>query len=72
MHVAGLVVELAPDINVSGPGAHCTAGHEATLDQLVRVVTHDFTVLARARLAFVSVHHEVLGAPVRAARDTER
>merc|ERR1719419_1512362 len=64
LEVAGLVVELSSDVDVSGPSPHGAASHETALHESVRVVPHDLTVLAGAGLALVSVDHEVLGSAV--------
>merc|ERR1719419_997240 len=64
LEVAGLVVELSSDVDVSGPSPHGTTSHETALHESVRVVPHDLTVLAGAGLALVSVDHEVLGSAV--------
>lgn len=40
-------------------------GEEAALNELVRVLAHDLTVLARPRLRLVRVHHQERRPPVR-------
>mmetsp|Transcript_5672 Transcript_5672/g.15056 ORF Transcript_5672/g.15056 Transcript_5672/m.15056 type:complete len:451 (+) Transcript_5672:362-1714(+) len=54
------VHKLAADVNVCTGCTHCRAGEQATLNKLVRVVSHDLTVLACARLRLVGVHHQIL------------
>ena len=49
LKVGGLVVELAPDVDVGGPGAHGPPRNEATLHQLVRVMPHNLPVLKRKK-----------------------
>jgi hypothetical protein len=56
------------DSSLTSSGPHGSASHETPFDQLVRVVTHDLTVFASARFAFVSVDHKVL----RPAREINR
>ena len=45
LEVAVLIVELSPDVDVPGPGAHGSAGHKTSLYKRVGVVTHDFAIL---------------------------
>ena len=59
LDVGRLVVKLAADVNVGGPGSHGPSGDQAALDELVRIVAHDFAILARARLSFVGVDDEI-------------
>ena len=44
--------------------AHGEAGQERALDQELRIVTHDVTVLAGAGLELVGIDDEVIGPPV--------
>jgi len=53
---AGLA-ELAANIDIRRHRPHRKAGNQATLDQLVRIVTHHIAVFARARFAFVGIDH---------------
>merc|ERR1719322_2035930 len=64
LQVRRLVVEFATHVDVGRARAHRSAGDEASLNQLVRVVPHDLPVLARAGLTLVGVDHEVLWPPV--------
>merc|ERR1719295_1994712 len=59
LEVGGLVVELSPDVDVSGSGSH-----GPTRNQLVGVVSHNLSVLASARLSLVGVDDQVLGPAV--------
>lgn len=61
LQVGGLVVELSADVDVGGAGAHGASGHQAALQQLVRVVPQDLPVLARPRFPLVRIHHQVFG-----------
>jgi len=54
----------SPNIDVCGPGAHGIACDEATLDQLVGILAHNFAVLARSRLRLVCVNYKEGGAAV--------
>ena len=65
LHVGRLVVELAAYVNVGSASAHRSAGDQTALDELVRIVTHDLAVLARARLALIGIYDQVLGPAVR-------
>ena len=65
LHVAGLVVELSPDVYVRCPGTHGRASNKTAFHQLVWVVTHNLPVFARAGLTFISIHHQELGATIR-------
>ncbi len=60
LQMLGLAHELAADVDVGGMGVHGEAGHQAALDQLVRVEAHDLAILAGAGLAFVGVHHQIM------------
>ena len=55
-----LIDIFAADIDVAGVRAHRVGGDQAALDQQVRIVAHDFPVLARARLGFVSVDDQIV------------
>ena len=59
---------LAADVDVGGVGPHGETGNQATLDQRVRVVAHDFPVLAGAGFGFVGVDDKVSGPAVIALR----
>lgn len=65
LHIRRLVVELATDVDIGSSSAHGTSSDETTLDELVRIVTHDLAVFARAWLALVRVYHQILGSTVR-------
>eukprot|EP00227_Mantoniella_beaufortii_P011202 CAMPEP_0197590548 /NCGR_PEP_ID=MMETSP1326-20131121/11475_1 /TAXON_ID=1155430 /ORGANISM="Genus nov. species nov., Strain RCC2288" /LENGTH=441 /DNA_ID=CAMNT_0043155651 /DNA_START=195 /DNA_END=1517 /DNA_ORIENTATION=- len=54
-----LVDVLPADVDVARARAHGGARDQAPLDQLVRVVPHDFAVLARAGLGLVGVDDQV-------------
>src|SRR3569833_1248366 len=60
LEVRRLVVELAADIDVAGVRAHREAGDQAALDQLMRIVPHDDTILARTGFALVGYDHEIM------------
>lgn len=64
LHIGRLVVELATYVDVGSSCAHRTAGDQTTFDELVRVMSHDLAVLARARLTFVGVNHQVFRSTV--------
>jgi hypothetical protein len=64
LHVGRLIVKFSSDVNICSPGTHGATGNQATLDKLVRVVSHDFTILAGARFALVSVDDQVFGPSV--------
>lgn len=59
LHMARLLEELAPNIDIRRRRVHGSASDEAALDELMRVAAHDLAVLARPRLALVRVHDEV-------------
>ena len=65
LHVGRLVVEFTTNVDVGSTSAHGTASDQAAFDELVRVVTHDLSVLAGAWLAFVCVDDQVLWSAVR-------
>jgi hypothetical protein len=58
-HALGLAVELAAHVDVAGIGAHRETGHQAALEQAVRVVAQDLPVLAGARFGFVGVDDQI-------------
>lgn len=58
---SGLVVELAADVDVGGCAVHGTTGNKTSFNQLVRVFSHNLTVLAGAWLALVGVDDEIAG-----------
>ncbi len=65
LHIGRLVVELTTNVNVGSAGAHGTSRDQTALDELVRIVTHDLAILARARLALVGIDHQILWSTVR-------
>lgn len=54
-----LVVEFTTDVDVGGRGVHGAARNEAALDELVRVLAHNLTILACSRLTLIGVDNEV-------------
>src|SRR5262249_38212824 len=60
-----LADEFAADVDVAIVHAHGAAGDQASLDQEMRIVPHDFAVLTRARLGFVRVDDQIARPPVR-------
>merc|ERR1719323_1246131 len=60
LEVAGLVVELSSDVNISSPGSHGSACYQTSFNQSVWVMTHDFTILASSRLPFICVDYKIL------------
>merc|ERR1712142_851844 len=64
LHVGRLIIELSADVDVGSSGPHGATSHQTTLHQLVGVVTHDLTVLARAWLSLVGIDHQVLGTAI--------
>ena len=67
LEVDTLVVELATDVDVCGAGVHCVTSNQTTLDQGMRVLTNNLTVLsivqtlisdlACSRLGLITVDH---------------
>ena len=49
----------AANIDVAGMRLHCEAGDKTALDQKLRIVAHDFPVLAGAGLRFIGVDDEI-------------
>jgi hypothetical protein len=64
LHVGRLIVKLSSDVNICSPGTHGATGNQTTLNKLVWVVPHDFTILASARFALVSIDDQVFGPSV--------
>src|SRR4029079_10317163 len=63
-----LADELATYIDVAGLRAHRETGDQAALDQEMRIVPHDLSVLAGAGLGFVGIDDEILWPAVRLLR----
>ena len=59
-----LIPELASHVEVSRLGAHAESNHECALDELVRVVSQNFSIFTCAGLGLVAVDHQVGGAAV--------
>ena len=53
------MIKLASYVDVGGAAVHASACHKAAFDQFVRIFTHDFSVLASARFAFIGIDDEV-------------
>ena len=53
------LVEFSANINVCSGSIHSTASDETAFDELVRVASKNFAILASSRLSFVSVDYEV-------------
>lgn len=53
------MVEFASDVNVRGRGVHRATDHQASFDEFVGVLSHDFSVLARPGFALVGVDDKV-------------
>ncbi|GJD83145.1 hypothetical protein HPGCJGGD_1008 [Methylobacterium haplocladii] len=56
------------DVDVAGMRRHREGGDQAALDQEVRIVPHDLSVLAGAGLRFVGIDDEIVRPPVRLLR----
>ena len=54
-----LIPELATNVNVGGLGSHSKTDDEGSLYELVRIVSQDFSVLARSWLRLIRVDHQV-------------
>ena len=61
LQLKSLIPELASDVNVRGLGAHGETNEKRTLDELVRIVSKDFSVLAGAGLRLISVDDQIGG-----------
>ena len=57
MMVAG--IQAIPDVDVGRSSSHANSSNQASLHELVGVVSHDLSILACARLALIGVDHEV-------------
>lgn len=57
----GLLDEFTSDVDVGGGRVHGSAGDEASLDELVWVLSHDLAVLASSGLTLIGVDDEVTG-----------
>ena len=65
LQVEVFVIIFAANVDVGRMCAHRETGDQAALDQLVRIVPDDIAILAGARLALISVDHQVGGTTVR-------
>ena len=57
--------ELTAHVNVAGVRAHCEPGDQAALDKCMRVMPHDFAVLAGAWLRLIGIDHQIVRAAIR-------
>jgi hypothetical protein len=55
LKLVDLIPELTAYVNISGLSAHGETDNQRTLDELVRVVTQNLSVLASTRLRLVRV-----------------
>jgi hypothetical protein len=55
----GLVDELATDVNVSADSSHGCPGDKATLNETMRIGSHDLTILAGTWLGLIGIHDEI-------------
>src|SRR5262249_21732654 len=53
--------ELTPHINVTGVSPHGEARDQAALDEKVRIVAHDVTILTGTGLRLIGVDHKIMG-----------
>ena len=54
----------AANVDVASVGVHSEAGNQATFDQRVRIVTHDFAVFTGTGFGFIRIDHQIAGATV--------
>lgn len=59
-----LVPELTSHVDVGSLGSHAESDHECTLDELVRVVSQNFSIFACTGLRLVTVNHKIGGTAV--------
>jgi hypothetical protein len=64
----GLVDELATDVNVSADSSHGCPGDKATLNETMRIGSHDLTILAGTWLGLIGIHDEIRWTTVRLLR----
>jgi hypothetical protein len=53
------VDEFASNVDIGSAGVHGSAGDKAAFDELVGVLSHDFTILAGSGFTLISVDDEV-------------
>lgn len=56
-----LVPELASDVDIGSLGSHSVADNEGALDELMWIVSQNFSVLASSRLGLISVDDQIGG-----------
>jgi hypothetical protein len=61
----GLVEVFSSNVDVSRSGSHGKAHHKAALYELVRIFSHDLSVLASTRLGLISIDHQERRSSVR-------
>lgn len=61
LEVLGLAEELSSDVDIGSARLHREAREQTALHELVRVVSHNLAILARARLALVCINNQVAG-----------
>lgn len=64
LQMFGLEVEFPANIDIGSVGAHCESGNQTALNELVRIVAHDFSVFTSPRLSFICVDDEIVWAPI--------
>ena len=65
LNIGAFVVKFSSNVNVGRSRSHGETGDQTAFDQFLRVVSHDFSVFARSRLAFVGVDDQILRPAVR-------
>ncbi|WPK23735.1 hypothetical protein PUMCH_000980 [Australozyma saopauloensis] len=55
----GFVIELTTDVNVGGSSVHTSTSQQTALNQLVRVLSDDLTILTGTRLTLIGINDQV-------------
>jgi len=59
IELKSLIPELTSNVNVGGLGSHGESNDKCTFDKFVRIMSHDFSVLACSWLRLICVNHQV-------------
>src|SRR5579859_1300887 len=59
LHLHSLFIKLTPNINITSRSIHRPSHNNTPLDQLMRILPHNLSVLTRPRLTLISINHKI-------------
>jgi hypothetical protein len=59
LELVGFIPEFTSDINICSSGSHGKTDDESTFDELVRLVSENFSIFTGSWLGLVSIDNEV-------------